>query len=73
MTGNVIVTGSKGWLSREFLEYQFQEINEIDPNTFKLLGRGQSKLILSNGEEIIQEDFMTTSDDGTALESISMS
>lgn len=64
MTGNVIITGSKGWLSREFLEYQFQEINEIDLNTFKLLGRGQSKLILSNGKEIIQEDFMTTSPKG---------
>jgi len=64
LTGNVIITGSKGWLSREFLEYQFQEINEIDLNTFKLLGRGQSKLILSNGKEIIQEDFMTTSPKG---------
>ncbi len=64
MTGNIIITGSKGWLSREFLEYQFQEMKEINPNIFKLLGRGQSKLILSNGQEIIQEDFMTTSPKG---------
>ena len=64
MTDSVIITGSKGWLSREFLEYQFQEVNGIDLKTFKLLGRGQSKLILSNGEEIIQEDFMTTSPKG---------
>ncbi len=64
MTGNIIITGSKGWLSREFLEYQCQEINGINPNIFKLLGRGQSKLILSNGQEIIQEDFMTSSPKG---------
>lgn len=64
MNGNIIITGSKGWLSREFLEFQLRETNGIDPNVFKLLGRGRSKLILSNRQELIQEDFMTTSPKG---------
>lgn len=68
MTGKILITGAQGWMAREFLEAQLSK-GALDASRFKLLGRGDLKLNLSNGLQLQQYNFLTDLSD-TKVEGI---